>query len=111
MRNLKFRCWNGEEMISPDYIDREGNAHWKENSIPQMSKNIMQWTGLNDKNGKQLQEVNEDDIIDAEGRVIGNKYQNYELLQDPANLLIQGFGTATWLATYKEAVERGCTDA
>lgn len=30
---LKFRAWNGKQMISPDYITRDGSAYWKEDSI------------------------------------------------------------------------------
>lgn len=48
---IKFRAWNGEQMISPDYIDRKGVAWWKEDSIPCSSKNVMKYTGLKDKNG------------------------------------------------------------
>lgn len=53
-REIKFRVWNGEQMVSPDYIDREGVAHWKENSIPSVSYQIMQYTGLKDKNGNEI---------------------------------------------------------
>ena len=60
MREIKFRVWNGECMISPDYIDREGVAHWHENSIPESSKELMQYTGLKDKKGN---EIFEGDII------------------------------------------------
>jgi len=45
MREIKFRVFNDEEMISPDYIDRDGYAHWKENSIPSHSNELMQYTG------------------------------------------------------------------
>ena len=104
---LKFRCWNGETMVSPDYIDRKGVAHWKENSIPESSDNVMMWTGLLDKRGK---EIYEGDIVKREylpnglivwdysglmwkvrniiyaiprdGEVIGNIYENPELLVD-----------------------------
>ena len=61
MRQTKFRCWNGKTMVSPDYVDREGVAHWKENSIPQSTDRVMLWTGLLDKLGK---EIYEGDIID-----------------------------------------------
>lgn len=55
-REIKFRCWNGEQMVSPDYIDRSGIAYWKENSIPTCDGNLMQYTGLKDKNGKEIYE-------------------------------------------------------
>jgi len=61
MREIKFRVWNGEVMINPDYI-QNGRAYWYENSIPEMSDEIMQYIGLRDKNGK---EVYERDIIEA----------------------------------------------
>lgn len=60
MREIKFRVWDGEDMISPDYIARDGVAHWKENSIPTSSNDLMQYTGLKDKNGV---EIYEGDII------------------------------------------------
>lgn len=68
-----------------------------------------QSTGLKDKNGDK--EIYEYDIIDGEGNIIGNYHETPELLKNKTNLLIQGFGTKTWLTTYQEAVERGCHDA
>ena len=64
MREIKFQCWNGEAMVSPDYVDRDGFAHWKENSIPTNSNELMQYTGLNDKNGN---EIYEGDILLCDG--------------------------------------------
>jgi len=43
-------------MVSPDYIDRQGIAHWKENSIPETSDKVMQFTGQLDKDGKEIYE-------------------------------------------------------
>ena len=56
MREIKFRAWDGEKYISPDYITRDGVAHWKEDSIPTRSTIIEQFTGLHDKNGKEIYE-------------------------------------------------------
>jgi uncharacterized phage protein (TIGR01671 family) len=59
-RIIKFRVWDGEQMVSPDYIDREGHAHWVSNSVPQHSGvhgyPVMQFTGLKDKNGVEIYE-------------------------------------------------------
>jgi YopX protein len=54
--NIHFRCWNGEEMVWPDYVDRVGIAHWSENSCPASSGETMLWSGLKDKNGKEIYE-------------------------------------------------------
>lgn len=56
MREIKFRVWDGEQMVSPDYINRDGYACWKSNSIPESSKDIMQFIGLKDKNDKEIYE-------------------------------------------------------
>ena len=53
---IKVRVWNGEQMVSPDYIDRDVVAHWKENSIPCSSKDTMLFTGLNDRRGREIYE-------------------------------------------------------
>lgn len=56
MMKLKVRCWNGETMVSPDYIDRDGRGHWYENSIPESTDKVMLWTGLLDKQGVEIYE-------------------------------------------------------
>lgn len=113
MREIKFRAWNGEAMISPDYIDRNGLAHWKENSIPTSSDKLMQFTGLRDKNGKEIYEGDIVQVISTKKiyapfevilpefwhgtvlmpcdntsllglfEIIGNIYENPELLNKP----------------------------
>jgi len=69
---LKFRCWNGKTMVSPDYIDRKGVAYWKENSIPESTDKVMLWTGLLDKEGK---EIYEGDIVTADYLVMTSRYK------------------------------------
>lgn len=55
-REIKFRAWDGEQMVNPDYIDRSGLAWWKSNSIPTTSSDVMRCTGLKDKNGVDIYE-------------------------------------------------------
>ena len=71
MRTLKFRAWTGEQMVSPDYIARDSVAFWKENNIPTSSDKVMQFTGLLDKNGK---EVFEGDILQYKYYYVGIKW-------------------------------------
>lgn len=62
MREIKFRAWDSDEkqMVSPDYIGRDGRAYWTCHSIPTSSEHVMQYIGLHDKNDK---EIYEGDII------------------------------------------------
>jgi len=51
MREIKFRAWdkNRKEMC-PDCINSMGNPNWRAGKI------FMQFTGLHDKNGKEIYE-------------------------------------------------------
>ena len=63
MREIKFRAWNGEDMLNIDHWTLSMvNKHIPDNHI------IMQYTGLYDKKHK---EVYEGDILDSYG---GAKY-------------------------------------
>lgn len=69
MREIKFRAWDGEAMISPDYIDRDGYGHWKANSIPNSNNKLMQFTGLIDMDNK---EIYEGDIVKVFNTITGS---------------------------------------
>lgn len=59
-REIKFRAGDGQKMVSPDYITREGIAYWYEDGVLCSSDVIMEWTGLEDKDGV---EIHEGDIL------------------------------------------------
>lgn len=71
-REIKFRAWNGEQMLSPEHIGRDGHAYWHENSIPESTDKVMQFTGLKDKNGK---EIYEGDIVENEEQAMRGVYE------------------------------------
>lgn len=121
-REIKFRVWdkNSKQMIvEGGFIRLDGNGlfevfiessgEWESNGKDWGDLTLMQYTGLKDKN--DLTYIYESDIINNIGEVIGNKYENENLLKEKSNLLIEGFGTKNWLPTYKKAVEYGCKDA
>lgn len=55
-RTIKFRAWDGEKLVFPDYVDRSGTAWWKENSIPERSTSVMQYVGKTDSYGNEIYE-------------------------------------------------------
>ena len=67
---------------------------------------VGQFTGLTDKNG--LTKIFEYDIIDANGRKVGNYYENSNLLKDGTCILVAKMGTKEWSRSEQEAVKRGC---
>ena len=80
------------------------NGEYEELAV--ITETICQYTGLTDKNG--LTKVFEYDIIDANGRKVGNYYENSNLLKDGTCFLVARMGTKEWSRSEQEAIKRGC---
>jgi hypothetical protein len=61
MREIKFRAWDGKRMSIDVSLCHEGCGNWKD-------EQLMQYTGLKDKNGK---EIYEGDVLKWENDAIG----------------------------------------
>lgn len=72
MRDLKFRAWDGKKMIEPcvNMLIQSSNGYpfWQfgfNEPDPMFGTIVMQFTGLKDKNGK---EIYDGDVVRAWGR-------------------------------------------
>lgn len=73
MREIKFRAWDEDSkfMVEPDFINNNGYAcfsNWRGTAI--LSKDVMQCTGLKDKNGKEIYEGDICLVHDLEKEVV-----------------------------------------
>ena len=53
MREIKFRAWSGSEMLEPQDLSQDG-FYWS--WLGKEDVELMQYTGLKDKNGKEIYE-------------------------------------------------------
>jgi len=84
MREIKFRAWDGESIISPNdfWLSADGHSavFGRSGTIEYSNWELMQFTGLLDKNGK---EIYEGDIVKGTGEHIGqsNVFYGYGVWQ------------------------------
>ena len=122
-REIKFRAWNkhANKMIKSvailgiwekfvtgfdrDYI--HNSQDWGSQDDFAYDFELMQFTGLQDKNGMGDTCLYEGDILSLQGKLIGNEYENTDLLKDETNFIIKGIGTKNWRYAEKTAMDRG----
>lgn len=96
MREIKFRAWdiNKKEMFDPEYLDSEGGIYYQEANdecnpfLKEGDFDLMQYTGLKDKNGKEIYEGDiythgdkniKYKVIFNNGSFVGNQIANKSL--------------------------------
>lgn len=93
MREIKFRAWDGEKMIDTFSVQSNGDGVLYSGDI-MGSWEIMQFTGLLDKNGK---EIYEGDILMADEYVVEIKFKGGQFVGFNEKLNPQETQNRNWL--------------
>ncbi len=106
MREIKFRLYahNWKKIMPWEIL-----SNYKFNELGLMFPEpfyLMKYTGLKDKN--VYKEIYEYDIIDFNGLIIGNLYENENLLEEKTNILVTRMGEKKWKDTESSLNQRGC---
>lgn len=117
-REIKFRAFdNSNKKMIEVFGFNEVLVFEQTFNSPEINENIyevgdcdlMQFTGLKDKNKPNFNHIYEGDILSLNGIVIGNIYENKEMVENKSNLVITDVCTREWRDTEKEAMDRGCS--
>jgi len=100
-RQIKFRAWNTDGMVTQPLAGNFGLHRFL--GFLHQDAELMQYTGLKDKNGRGSVELWEGDILGYH-QIVGNIYEDKPSGPD---LVIPSIGTKAWVHAYKEAVVRG----
>lgn len=89
-REIKFRAWNGKKMLEPQDISQSGK-YWS--WLGKEDVQLMQYTGLKDKNGKEIYE--------------GDILKLYNIKKEPYNRIVKWHVGGMWWAHENDAFYMG----
>lgn len=109
MREIKFRAWDKEQkrMLVPAMPTLGGGMTWREGSYDSSSENyaLMQFTGLKDKNGKEIYEGDILLIDDIERHIVGWENSVLSFYQACAGYDTEGWNSAEVIGNIYENPE------